>query len=31
MDYYSGKPINPSGFDYVLGLALGRPADTPAD
>jgi PAS domain S-box-containing protein len=31
MDYYSGKPINPSGLDYVLGLALGRSADAAAD
>jgi two-component system sensor histidine kinase/response regulator len=31
MDYYSGKPINPSGLDRVLVLALGSPAATPAE
>jgi two-component system sensor histidine kinase/response regulator len=30
MDYYSGKPINPSRLDYVLGLALGSPSAPPA-
>jgi hypothetical protein len=31
MDYYSGKPINPSALDHVLGLALGSPPAGPAE
>jgi two-component system sensor histidine kinase/response regulator len=28
MDYYSGKPINPAGLDYVLAQALGHTVNT---